>query len=74
MPSGHRFQKYNFRQVQIQVSATGALKSNTPIEYKVRKGIILTFTSFSNTQQKKLVFYVHGLPRYARMMQRQKDY
>jgi hypothetical protein len=57
----------NFRLAQILVSATGALKFNTPIEHKVRNGIILTFTSFSITQLEKLAFYVHGLYSYARM-------
>jgi hypothetical protein len=45
-----------FKLAQIQVSATGALKFNTPIEDKVRNGIILTFTSFSITELEKLVF------------------
>jgi hypothetical protein len=73
-PIGDRFQKYNYRLAQIQVSATGALKSNTPIEHKVRNGIILTFTSCSITQLKKLAFYVHGPSGYVRMMHRQKAY
>jgi hypothetical protein len=63
-----------FRQAQFQVCATGALKFNTPMEHKVRKGKILTFTSFSITQLKKLTFYVIGLSNYARMMHRQKAY
>jgi hypothetical protein len=45
-----------FRLSQIQVSATGALKFNIPIEHKVRNGIILTFTSFSIKQLKTTGF------------------
>ena len=59
---------------QIQVSVTGAFKFNTPIEHKVRNGIILTFKSFSITQLKKIAVYVHGLSGYATMMHRQKAY
>ena len=59
---------------QFQVCATGALKFNTPMEHKVRNGKILTFTSFSITQRKKLTFYVNGLSGYARMMHRKKAY
>jgi hypothetical protein len=59
---------------QFQVCATGALKFNTPMEYKVRNGKILTFTSFSITQREKLTFYVNGLCGYARMTHRQKAY
>ena len=70
----NRFQKYNFRLAQIQGFATVALKFNTPIEHKVRNGIILTFTSFSITQLKKLAFYVHGLSGFARMIHQQKAY
>jgi hypothetical protein len=44
------------------------------MEYKVRNGKILTFTSFSITQRKKLTFYVNGLSGYARMMHRKKAY
>ena len=63
-----------FRLAQIQVSATGALKFNTPIEHKVRNVIILTFTFFSITQLEKLAFYVHGLSSYAWTRHRQKVY
>ena len=44
------------------------------MEYKVQNGKILTFTSFSISQRKKLTFFVNGLSDYARMMHRQKDY
>jgi hypothetical protein len=63
-----------FKLAQIQVSGTGVLKFNTPIEDKVRNGIILTFTSFSITELAKLAFYVHKLSSYARMRHQQKAY
>jgi hypothetical protein len=45
-----------FRLAQIQVSATGALKFNTPIEHKVRNVIILTFTVFFDYTAGKTCF------------------
>ena len=41
------------------------------IEHKIRRRIILTFTS-SIKQPGKLAFYVHGLSNYARMRHRLK--
>ena len=41
------------------------------IEHKIRRRIILTFTS-SIKQLGKLAFYVHGLSNYARMRHRLK--
>jgi hypothetical protein len=56
---------------QIQGSATGALKFNTPIEHNVRNGLILTFM-YSITQLEKTAFYLHKLFNYGRLRHWQK--